>query len=57
MLSYGFEAYKYLPFTREIRALEISNREKGNVLYLKSVSDISERLVSAPTLKILGNDV
>lgn len=47
MLDYGFQTFSYRPFTRELVALDSTNADSGNTLYLKNVDQVAERVKSA----------
>jgi len=57
MLGYGFEAFAYKPFTREIIALTGKNNECMNTIYLKEPSAFIERVKSAPKFTVNGQAI
>ena len=40
MLSYGFKAYLYSPFKRELIALEGKNNNEGNTILISDIDRI-----------------
>lgn len=55
MHHYGFSAYRYAPFSRELKTLDWKNSLSGNTLFLRNVEMLGEKLRRSP--KILVNDV
>jgi len=48
IIGLGYTAYKYDPLSRSFTALSSYNKNKGNTIYLKNLSLVSERCKSAP---------
>lgn len=52
MLEYGFGAFRYSPFERELIALGGKNSLSGNTLYVRDVGAVRERLRAAPAFSV-----
>lgn len=48
MLDYGFKAFTYEPFKRELVPLNGRNENSGNTLYIRNADEVASRLKSAP---------
>jgi FkbM family methyltransferase len=57
MLGHGFKPCAYSPFTRELRALDISSRAPGNVIYVKDVEAAARRLSGAAKFRVNGDSI
>ncbi|HEY1691512.1 MAG TPA: FkbM family methyltransferase [Polyangiaceae bacterium] len=53
--SFGFEPYQYEPFARTLREWDPSEAG-GNVLYLRDVREVTERLRTAPMVRVLDRE-
>lgn len=48
MLDYGFGAFTYAPFKRELVRLDKKNVNSGNTLYVRNLDKVTSRLETAP---------
>jgi len=48
MLDYGFTTFKYDPLTRQLMPNNRQSQNVGNMLYLRNVEQVIERIASAP---------
>lgn len=51
MLKYGFNAFTYSPFKRELLLLEGRNTSAGNTLYLRNIDEVAARIAAAPKFR------
>jgi hypothetical protein len=56
MLSYGFNTYSYDPFDRTLMSIQGKNLNSGNTLFIRNKSVVDDRLRSAPTVTINGQE-
>ena len=47
ILEYGFQAYAYDPFNRNLKLLRWEDRQPGNVIYIKDFNAVIERVKSS----------
>jgi len=47
MLDYGFSAFTYAPFERTLISLDRVKRESGNIIYIRDIDRVNERLKTA----------
>jgi len=52
MLGFGFRMYTYEPFSKSLKPVLKKNENMGNVLFLRNVDFISQRLANASCIKI-----
>ena len=58
ILSYGFAPFRYLPHERQLYPLKnIGSPETQNVLYIRDLDFVFNRLLSAPGFSVLGRRV
>ncbi len=57
MLDHGFQTFSYRPLTRDLIALDSTNTNSGNTLYLKNVEQVVERVKSAPPFLARGRQI
>lgn len=55
--EYGFHAYSYEPFTRELLKIDGKNSGEGNTIFIRDINAVKARLASAPKYKILGHEI
>jgi FkbM family methyltransferase len=53
VLKWGFTAYRYDPFTRDLAAIRESSRT-GNTLFIRDISKVAELVGAAPKVSVLG---
>lgn len=52
MRSYGFSGVRYDPFQRELKPLPAGAYHSGNTIYVRRLSDIQQRIKSAPAFRL-----
>lgn len=53
LMTHGFEAYQYEPLERKL--IKTTNQQHGNMLYLRDIDFIKERIKTSPNINILGH--
>lgn len=56
IISFGFKAYNYSPFLRQLQ-IQSSYTANGNTLYIRDETFVLNRVANAPKIKILNKDV
>ncbi|NII24081.1 FkbM family methyltransferase [Pseudoflavitalea sp. X16] len=51
--SLGFNAYQYEPFKRKL--IKMDTQQHGNMLYLRDMDFINERIKTSPAIQVLGH--
>ena len=54
MADFGFKTYSYSPFERKLTSLEGKNLTEGNTIFIRNMECISERINTAPKIKVHG---
>lgn len=54
MAEFGFKIYSYSPFERKLTSLEGKNLTEGNTIFIRNMERISERIHTAPKIKVHG---
>jgi len=54
MSELGFKTYSYSPFERKLTSLEGKNPSQGNTIFIRNLERVSERIKSAPKIKVQG---
>lgn len=54
MLSFGFNSYTYEPFERQLISLNGTKSSSGNTLYIRSVDEVSRRLISSQRYLVMN---
>lgn len=57
MFDYGFKAYSYDPFKRELLRLDGKNLSEGNTLFIRNIGHVLERIKEAPKIHIHGTSI
>ncbi len=57
MFSYGFKAYLYSPFKRELIALEGKNNNEGNTIFIRNIERVMDRIKKSPLIEIHGKSL
>ena len=55
LLEWGFRAYKYDPFSRDLTPLQESSGT-GNTLFIRDISTVKELVAAAPKFRVLGKE-
>lgn len=55
--DFGFNPYSYSPFSRNLYRLDGKNTKSGNTLYIRNINLVAERLQTAPTFWVHGQQV
>jgi FkbM family methyltransferase len=55
LLEWGFRAYKYDPFSRDLTQLEQSSGT-GNTLFIRDISTVKELVAAAPKFCVIGKE-
>ena len=52
MFDYGFKAFSYNPFKRELIELNGKNNNEGNTIFIRNVRRVTARLKKSPLIKV-----
>lgn len=57
MFKYEFTPYSYTPFERSLQALSETNKREGNILFIKDLKSVIQRLESATAFNVSGEHI
>jgi FkbM family methyltransferase len=57
MIDFGFQAFSYCPFSRDLHPLDGRNCKSWNTLYVKDIKQFTERVRTAPEFRVDGHRI